>query len=90
MSLSYSTNVDANELIEFLLDEHRIGTGIPVHPFSVVNATLTEYNGTYGITDGNGTLFVSNEHMDAYGCNNNHDAMMKALRRCDVSFDFIW
>lgn len=91
MSLEYRTNVDADELIDFLLDEHEAGTGIPVHPFSVINADMSAYNRTPGITNGDGTLFVSDEKLMAYGChNNNHNAMLVALRRCGVTTQFVW
>ena len=90
MSFDYQTDVDADELVEFLLDEHTKGTGIPVHPFSVVNASMSAYNGTYGITNGTGTLFVADERLSAYGVNNQHNGMLTALRRCGVSISFIW
>lgn len=90
MSLTYSTNVDADELIEFLLDEHTKSTSIPVHPFSVVNASMSEYNKTPGITDGAGTLFVSDKRLTAYGYNNEHRAILSALRRCAVNIHFLW
>jgi len=93
MSLTYETNVLAQELEEFLLSEHALGTGIPVHPFSVVNATMTMFNRTLGITnsDDTGTLFVADNEMTAYGCGtNNYDDMLKALRGCGVEIKFWW
>lgn len=90
MSLEYRTDVDTDELIEFLLDEHTKGTGIPVHPFSVVNASMPAYNGTLGITNGFGTLFVSDCKLMAYGYENKHGAMLTALKRCGVSINLIW
>ena len=90
MSLSYRTNVLADELIEFLLDEHTKGTGIPVHPFSVVNATMPSFNRSYGITDSRGTLFIEDDAMTAYGYDNDHGAMLSALRRCNVEITFVW
>lgn len=90
MSLTYSTNVNADELLDFLLDEHAKGTGIPVHPFSVVNATMSSFNGSLGITDGSGTLFVDDGQLTAYGIGNHHDGMLRALRRCAVEITFVW
>lgn len=89
MSITYTTNVEADVLLDFLLDQHVKDTGIPVHPFSVVNATMETYNRTLGITDGNGTLFVEDGYFNAFGYENKYDAMLTALRRCNVKIKYL-
>ncbi len=85
MSFELTTNVHTKDILDFLLAEHTDGTGIPVHPFSVVNAVFDSYNGMAGITDGNGTLFFESGHLlKGYGSNNRPDRMLRALRQCGV------
>ncbi len=90
MSVTYSTSVHTDELLEFLLDEHKKDTGIPVHPFSAVNSSLSCFDRSLGITDGDGTLFVTDNHMDAYGYNNQHRNMIRALRSCGINVHVMW
>ncbi len=90
MSVTYSTSVRADELKEFLLDEHKKGTGIPVHPFSAVNSSFQHFDRSLGITDGDGTLFVTDNQMTAYGYNNQHQNMVRALRSCGMTARVLW
>ena len=84
MSMTYATSFTAEELEEFLLSEHQKDTGIPVHPFTNIAHRIL------GITDGDGTLFINNCEMTAYGVNNNHNNMIRALKVCGAHIDFVW
>ena len=90
MSMTYATSFTAEELEEFLLDQHQLDTGIPVHPFNAVFSMMKTFDRSLGITDGNGTLFVTECEMTAYGHSNNHRSMIRALQTCGAAIDFIW
>lgn len=77
-------NCTAKQLQEFIAEESVKDTGLPVHLFSVVNATFSEYNRNLGITDGKGTLFFEGSKlMKSYG-NGNPLPMLRALAKCNV------
>lgn len=90
MSMTYATSFTAEELEEFLLEQHVLDTRIPVHPFSAVFCVMESFNRSLGITDGNGTLFVGDTEMTAYGHSNNHRSMIRALQTCGAAIDFIY
>lgn len=84
MSLTFKSTASAKQLIAFLESEYTIGSGIPVHLFSVVNATFSSYNRSLGITDGAGTIFFeSAKQWKSYG-NGNPTKMISALACCNV------
>ena len=91
MSSTFSIDVKQDELVEFLLDEHRNDTGIPVHPFSAVRCAHPCFERSVGITDGNGTLFYDSKFsITAYGCNNDFSRMLRVLTQCGVTTEFTW
>ena len=58
-----------------------------MHLFSVVNATISAYNRSLGITDGAGTLFFEGPRLlKGYGYNNQPNEMLTALTRCAVKW----
>lgn len=77
--------VTNKQLVAFVLAEHEKGTGLPVHPFSVVNASMPHYNRSLGLTTGEGTVFCEGRNMlSAYGCANEWPTLLKHLRVCNV------
>jgi hypothetical protein len=86
MSISFiAENFEKDDLVDFLEDEYAKGTGIPVHLYSVVNATMSEFNRSLAITDGKiGTLFITQDvHFTAYG-NGDPFPLVNTLRRCNA------
>ena len=83
MSLTFESDTHRDELIEFLAAEYQSNTGIPVHLYSVVNATFSSYNKSLAITDGaTGTIFLEDEHnFKSYG-NSNPIPLMCTLNQC--------
>lgn len=86
MSISFKTDVEEREFIEFLESEYVKGTGIPVHLFSVINAKMSGYNRSLAITDGDkGVLFMEgNGWYVAYGSGGNPFPMVNVLNRCGM------
>ena len=91
MSLTYRCEAPRDDLVEFLLDEHRKGTGIPVHPYSVVNATFEFFNKSLAITDsdGKGVVFLEDTHQfKSYGCGDPLP-LLRALNRCNAGISIL-
>lgn len=91
MSQTIEIDCDAAELFEFVLNEHRIGTGIPVHPFSVVNATMSSYNRCPAFIDpeGKGVLFIeADDILKSYGGSDN-STLLRAFRACNVNYTYL-
>lgn len=91
MSQTIEIDCDAEELFEHVLNEHVLGTGIPVHPYSVINATMSSYNRCHAFTDseGKGVLFIEADDMlKSYGCSDN-SVLLRAFRICGVNYKFL-
>ena len=85
MSITFYSEASRTDLVQFLGAEYAGDTGIPVHLFSVVNATFDTYNGTYGVTDNaGGTLFLEEEHrFKSYGYSDPR-GLIRTLNRCNA------
>lgn len=85
MSVTFESDTHRDDLIDFLFNEHLLNTGIPVHPYSVVNATFSSFNRMLAITDNaGGTLILEDEYeFKCYGVNN-PIPMIRALNSCCV------
>lgn len=85
MSLTFRSRTTRDELIDFLESEYAVGSGIPVHLYSVINATLVHYNKTLAITDNDrGVIFLEEQRsFKSYG-NGNPLALMRTLNQCGV------
>jgi len=86
MSIEFkATNFDEEDLVEFLESEYVKDTNIPVHLYSVVNATIKSYNRSLAITDGNtGTLFMEGDGVfKAYG-RGNPFPLVRTLEHCNA------
>lgn len=91
MSQTIEIDCDATELFEFVLEEHRRGTGIPVHPYSVVNAAMSSYNRCPAFTDseGKGVLYVeADDILKSYGGSDN-STLLRAFRTCNVNYTYL-
>lgn len=89
MSISWKLrNCDQDDLVEFLAEEYAKDSGIPVHLYSIVNATFTFYNGGLALTDNiKGTLiFEGQQLLTSYG-DNDPLPMVRALSRCEVNIE---
>lgn len=86
MSLTFKANVSRKQLVEFLATEYAKGTGIPVHVYSVVNATFSCYNKMLAITDNKeGTIFLEeNKLFKSYG-GGNPFGLVNTLKRCGAN-----
>lgn len=78
-------NCTAKQVQAFLAEEYVKDTGIPVHLYSVVNATFSTYNRSLAITDNKeGALFFEGPRlMKSYG-GGNPLGLLKTLGRCGV------
>ena len=89
MSLTWKlNNCDQEEIIDFLAAEYVKDSGIPVHLYSIVNATFASYNGALAITDNlKGTMvFESRRILKSY-VDNDPIPIVRALRRCRVDIN---
>lgn len=85
MSLTYDSDTDRDELIEFLESEYKVGSGIPVHLYSVVNATIDCYNKMLAVTDNvRGVIFLEEPFsFKSYG-NDDPLPLLRTLNQCGV------
>lgn len=90
MSITFHSKASQDELVEFLADEYKHNTGIPVHLFSVVNATFKEYNRNLAIADNlKGVMFWEGQHvLKSYGFGNPMP-LMNTLNRCRAGITFM-
>ena len=91
MSLTVQTiGFTTKQLVNFLAEEYKKGTGIPVHVYSVVNASMSCYNKSLAITDGEqGTLFLEGSKvMKSYGTSN-PVKLLRALHACNARTKFV-
>ena len=90
MSLTFSSHANRTQLAGFLAAEYKKDTGIPIHLFSVVNATFEHYNKMLAITDNcNGTIFLEEpKRFKSYG-SGDPTKMVKVLNRCSVGLTCI-
>ena len=85
MSLTFKSQTNRDDLVEFLNAEYRADTGIPVHLYSVVNAHLNWYDRSLAITDNDiGTMFLEDHHtFKSYG-NGNPMGLLRTLNQCNA------
>jgi hypothetical protein len=85
MSLTFASDVSRKRIVKFLKKEYEIGSDIPVHLYSIVNARFPAYNGMLAITDNQkGNIVLEDEHMfKAYG-DNNPLQILAALNCCRI------
>lgn len=90
MSLTFKSDVDEQELVDFLQSEYEKGTGIPVHLYSVVNAAISGYDRTLAVTDNKiGVLFFEgNGVFKSYGSGNPFP-LVRTLNGCGADLECV-
>ena len=92
MSVSYElTNCTTEELVDFVLEEHKKDTGLPVHPFNQLDKHMPERHITALVnSDDTGCFFVVGDNKITAWGKNNWVPIIAALQRCNVQFRDAW
>jgi hypothetical protein len=89
MSITFKSNVTAKQLINFLASEYQVGSNIPVHLFSVVNATFPSFNKMTGICDDNCCIYLEQpKQFKCYGSSRPGN-IMRALAQCRANLKIV-
>ena len=90
MSLTIKSKSTRKQLINFLASEYKKNTGIPVHLYSIVNATFSAYNKCAALTDNLGVTMILEESklFKSYG-QSNPVGLIKTLNSCNAGLTII-